>query len=393
MSRKVFSDDIFTNKELYISPGAPIADVAKTITADADAEAIKRGDAFASEITERFVADFEKKEDKMAHVSTFIVVDGIVYMTYYANTKEPSEDPKNQTARLAYAPIDDLSQMVCLDIQTTGNEVGGKVVDMVYDTILMQKDADTLYVMWTARVEGKYYRFYCPFNIPAKSLGEIDVNRFKVGDTVNDFSVSGIRSALALNGLPCKKMYSDIGIMQKLSSRLENGERYYYSGTYSGDFTCIIKSRDLITWEYVAQPDFINDSKWENATYVVGDRCYYFVRQQDTNKCGFLTAYDLESKTWERAVEIEDCQSRGDFIEYGGKLYLFHAPIDREHIGIVEIDIDNIANSRVVLQAKMHTSCFYPFVQYYKDGELAMSYTVARKHIRLAQFTLSKYLR
>ena len=40
----------------------------------------------------------------------------------------------------------------------------------------------------------------------------------------------------------------------------------------------------------------------------------------------------------------------------------------------------------------MFTSCFYPFVQYYKNGELAMSYTVARTHIRLAEFTLEKYL-
>ena len=40
----------------------------------------------------------------------------------------------------------------------------------------------------------------------------------------------------------------------------------------------------------------------------------------------------------------------------------------------------------------MRTSCFYPFVQYYADGELAMSYTVARRHIRLARFTLSDYL-
>lgn len=392
MVKKVFSEDFGTDEGLYITPGAPISNVARTITADVGKDAVARGDAFANEISERFVADFEKKEDKMAHVSTFVVVDGIVYMTYYANTKEPSEDPKNQTARLAYAPLDDMSKMVCLDIQTTGNEVGGRIVDMVYDTILMQKDADTLYVMWTARVEGNYYRFYCPFTISSKSLGEIGVNRFKVGATVNDFSVSGIRSALCLNALPCKKMYSDIGIMQKLSSRVENGARYYYSGTYSGDFSCIIKSCDLITWEYVAQPDFINDSKWENATYVVGDKCYYFVRQQDNNKCGFLTAYDLERKTWDRAVEIEDCQSRGDFIEYGGKLYLFHAPIDREHIGVVEIDTGNIANSRVVLQAKMHTSCFYPFVQYYEGGELAMSYTIARKHIRLARFTLSDYL-
>ncbi len=392
MNEKVFSDDNVTSKELYIVPGSRIAEVARTISDNVDRDAIRRGKAFANEVSERFVADFEKREDKMAHVSTFIVVDGVVYMTYYANTKEPSEDPKNQTARLAYAPIDDMSKMVYIDIQTTGSEVGGRVVDMIYDTILMQRDDDTLYVMWTARVDGNYYRFYCPFTLSTRRLGEIGVNRFKIGCTVNDFSVSGIRAALAENDLPCKKMYSDIGIMQKLSSRVENGERYYYSGTYSGDFTCIIKSRDLITWEYVAQPDFINDSKWENATYVLGDKCYYFVRQQDDNKCGFLTAYDLERKAWDRVVEIEDCQSRGDFIEYGGKLYLFHAPIDREHIGIVEIDTENIVNSRVILQAKMHTSCFYPFVQYYADGELAMSYTVARKHIKLARFTLREYL-
>ena len=187
-------------------------------------------------------------------------------------------------------------------------------------------------------------------------------------------------------------MYSDIGIMQKTSSRVENGVTYYYSGTYSGDFTCVIKSADLITWEYVSQPDFINDSKWENATFSLNDKVYYFVRQQDTNKCGFLTVYDLNSNKWSSVVEIEDCQSRADFILYQDRLFLFHAPIDREHIGIVEIDTDDIANCQVVLQAKMHSSCFYPFIQYFTDGELAMSYTVARKHIRLARFTLKKYL-
>ena len=37
-------------------------------------------------------------------------------------------------------------------------------------------------------------------------------------------------------------------------------------------------------------------------------------------------------------------------------------------------------------------SWFYPFVSYYRQNELAMSYTVARQHIRLAEFTLSNYL-
>jgi len=392
MTDHVFSEDFVTDRPLIISEGAPIVDVAKTITDDASEEALKKGTLFAEEIEARFVSDFEKPGDKMAHVSTFAVVDNMVYMTYYANTKEPSEDPKNQTARLVYAPVDDPDNKTFVDLQTTGDMVGGRLVDMVYDTILMQKDADTLFILWTARVEENYYRFYCPFSVSAKTLGRIGVNRFKVGDVVNDFSASGIRSALSANGIPCKKMYSDIGIMQKLSARKENGETYYYSGTYSGDFTCIIKSKDLITWEYVSQPDFINDSKWENATYVLNDKVYYFVRQQNENKCGFLTAFDLKNGSWEKPVEIEDCQSRGDFILYNNELYLFHAPIDRNHIGIVHIDTGNLSDSRVVLQAHMHSSCFYPFVQYYRGNELAMSYTVSRQHIRLAEFTLSKYL-
>lgn len=391
--KKIFSEDVKTTKELMITEGRPIENVAKTLTADVSAQVLEKGERFAEEISDLFVSDFEKPGDKMAHVSTFIVLDGTVYMTYYANTKEPSEDPKNQTARLVYASTGDVENKTFIDLQTTGDTIGGKTIDMVYDTILMQKDAATIYVMWTARTsDGNYYRFYCPFTLSTKSLGEIGVNRFKVGDVVNDFSISGIRSALSENGVPCKTMYSDIGIMQKLSFRIENGEKYYYTGTYSGDFTAIIKSKDLITWEYVSQPDFINDSKWENATYVLGDKVYYFVRQQYSNKCGFLTAYDLISGTWETPIEIEDCQSRGDFIMYDGKLYLFHAPIDRDHIGIVRIDTDNIVNSEILLQAKMHTSCFYPFVQYYEDGGLAMSYTVNRQHIRLARFTMEKYL-
>ena len=393
MENKVFTDDIVTEKELFITKGEPIANVAKTLTANVSPEVIEKGEQFAKEITESFVSDFEKEGDKMAHVSTFAVIDDTVYMTYYANTKEPSEDPKNQTARLVYAPVNDVENKTFIDLQTTGDSVGGKDIDMVYDTILMQKDNDTLYIMWTARTtDQNYYRFYCPFTLSTKTLGNIGVNRFKVGNITNDFSVSGIKTALAENEIPCKRMFSDIGFMQKLSSRTENGETYYYTGTYSGDFTAIIKSKDFVTWEYVSQPDFINDSKWENATYVLGDKVYYFVRQQDTNKCGFLTAYNISEDSWDTPVEIEDCQSRGDFILYNGELYLFHAPIDREHIGIVKIGTEDITKSEIVLQAKMRTSCFYPFIQYYQDNELAMSYTVARQHIRLAKFTLSKYL-
>lgn len=393
----IFNEDRKTKYPLLVAEEGTIINSSGYISVNVSDDIRKKGERFADEIEEGFISDFEKqgpeKSDKMAHVSTFLIAEGVIYISYYANTKDPAEDPKNQTARLVYAPVSDPSHKVFLDLQTTGDQIGDKTIDMVYDTILMQNSPDTIYCMWTARTtDENYYRFYCPFDVRTKTLGTIRTNRFRVKDTENDFSVSGIREAFAENRIPIKKMYSDIGIMQKLSVRVENGEKWYYSGMYSGDFNCIIKSQDLITWKYVSQPDFINESKWENAVYVWNNRCYYFVRQQDGTPGGFLTYYNLDNGRWADPVIVEDCQSRGDFISYKGGLYLFHAPIDREHIGILQINMDSLKNSKEIVQAHMHTSCFYPFVQYYQNDELAMSYTVGRKHIRLSCFDFGKYV-
>ena len=394
MKNSIFSPDHKTEKPYIRIDGQEILSPAAVIRAsDASAEALSRGEAFAAEIEARFIADFENSvTDKMVHVSTFMVIDGIIYMTYYANTQTAAENPEHQTARLVHCPADNPADMTFLDIQTVGDLCSGERVNLVYDTILARRDADTLYILWTAKVGDTYYRLYRPYYISTGTLGEVGVNRLQVGNVVNDFSTTGILSGLAENGIGCKQMYSDIGIMQKFTARVENGVTYYYTGAYSGDCNMLIKSRDFITWEYVSQPSFPNLSKWENAVYVLDGKCYYFVRQHDTTKYGFLTAYDLEKDTWEMPVLVEDCQSRGDFILYGGELYLFHAPIDREHIGILHIDRKNLAGSRIVLQAKMHSSCFYPFIQYFDNDGLAMSYTVARQHIRLARFTMENYL-
>ncbi len=399
----IFSKDFKTNKPHLVAPGEKIKNVAGIISSNVSEEVKLNGDKFANEITQKFVADFEKTQndfdlgkvnvvDKMVHVSTFLVVDNTVYMTYYANTATADEDPNHQIARLVYAPLSNVNEKTFLDVQSVGDTLSGLPVNLVYDTIMAKLDSENLIVLWTAKVGDNYYRLYRLFNTKTKTFGEIGVNRYKVKDITNDFSTTGIQNAMAENEIPYKRMFSDIGIMQKFTYRIENGEKYYYTGTYSGDFTAIIKSKDFITWEYVSQPDFLNESKWENATFVLNDKVYYFVRQQDDVKYGFLTAYNLLNNCWEKPVIIEDCQSRGDFILYKNELYLFHAPIDREHIGIIKIDTENLANSKAIVQAKMHTSCFYPFVQYLDNGELAMSYTIERKHIRLARFTLSDYV-
>jgi len=391
----IFSSDFKTDKKEFIIEAAPIEDYSAIIAEEAPLSAIEKGDRFAEEIEARFVSDFEKggdKPDKMAHVSTFMLIDETIYMTYYANTESAEEDPSYQTARLVYCLKNSPDDKVFLDVQSVGDELCGLRVNMVYDTILARRDEDTLLVLWTAKLGDNYYRLYRPFSISKKELGDIGVNRLKIGSVINDFSTTGIISAFSENALGHKTMYSDIGIMQKFTSRIENGVEYFYTGAYSGDLNFIIKSCDFLSWEYVSMPDFPNKSKWENACYVLSDKLYYLVRQWEDTNYAFLTVYDLNTGKWEKPALVFDSQSRSDFIFYQNELYLFHAPCDREHIGIIRINREDISKSEILLRAKMKSSCFYPFVQYFDGNELAMSYTVERKHIRLAEFKLSNYL-
>ena len=406
----IFSEDIVTENTATVYGRKLVESYAAVIEADELADNEGLAAEFADEIEKNKISDFERADaDKMCHVSTFVYTNGNIYMTYYANTSSAEERPDFQVARLAYCPENDVNNKKIIDIMSVGDELCGRKINGVYDTILMQRggDPENLYVLWTAQVDGKYYRLYRIFNIKTEKLGPVGVNRFKVGNITNDFSSSGMMNALAGNGIGYKEFFSDIGIMQKLSSREENGKTYYYTGTYSGNFTAIIKSCDLITWEYVAQPNegadntgFENETKWENAVYVLDNKVYYFVRQWDYeaekntgSKYGIFTRYDLNTGKWEKPVLVADCQSRSDFIFYKGKLYLFYAPTDRNHIGVLRVNTDNIADSAVVFRADMRGSCFYPFVQYNTKGGLCMSYTVDRKHIRLASFDFDKYTR
>lgn len=398
----IFKANTAANKEHKITHEAPIMMYNGYIVPGDDKKAKELGIRCVDEIKKNIIADFERtaeyceknsesEPDLMVHVSTFRIIDGIVYMTYYANTGTDAEDPSKQEARLAFCPLDNPADMTIVRIQKVGDMLDGKKIDALYDTILLYKGGDELYILWTASVDKLYYRFNCTFSISKKELSAIRPNRFKVGEVTNDFSMDGIKEALAFNDIPYKTMFTDIGIMQKLSVRVENGEEYYYTGAYSGYFNCIIKSRDFITWEYVSAPDFINLSLWENATYVIGDKCYYFVRQHECMQ-GFLTCYDLAEDKWETPCVIRDTQSRSDFVFYNNELYLIHAPIDRDGFGIIRINRENLSQSEVVLVAEMKESMFYPFTDIYGD-DAYISYTVDRKHIRLSKFNLKNYIK
>ncbi len=396
----VFSEDHRALSALPEIPNVPIQQYSGFLRPNDTISARMMGTACAKEVQENIIGDFERsaaycqkhgedKPDQMVHVSTFTVIDGMIYMSYYANREADGETPAEQAARLAMCPLDDPEDLTIVELQKAGDTLDGERITGVYDTVLMHKDDREIYILWTAKTT-QYYRFYCVYDIATRTVGPIRVNRFQVGDVVNDFSTSGMQNALNANGIAYRRMFIDIGIMQNITPRVENGVTYYYTGIYSGFFTAIAKSADFVTWEYVASPDFPNNSQWENATHVLGDRVYYFARQ---NEClqGFLTYYDLNTGEWATPFLIADDQSRSDFFFYQNHLYLIHAPKDRKGFGIVRVDTDDLTRSVPVMVADMKSSFFYPFTKVIGD-DLYVSYTVARQHIRLAKIQFGKYV-
>lgn len=399
----IFEETPLCEKKAVVEVHCPINGYDGYIVPADDADACALGDRLKEEITHNRIADFERTAafcerngqsdpDQMVHVSTFQRIDGYIYMTYYANTGTAEERADRQEARLAFCPESDPSDMTVVTVQKVGDTLDGRAVTGVYDTIMFYIGGDTLYIEWTASLDERYYRLYRTFSLSRRELGAIRLNRLRMGDTVCDLSTEGIETAFAANGVPLKKMFSDIGIMQKLSAREENGELWYYTGMYSGYMNAIIKSRDLVEWSFVATPDFANLSLWENAVYVLDDKVYYFVRQTDDCKQGFLTCYDLKTEKWAAPCLIRDAQSRSDFILYEGELYLIHAPVDRDGFGIVRIDREHFADSRPLAVVRMGESLFYPFARV-EDDAVYLSYTVDRKHIRLTRFDARTYLR
>lgn len=357
-------------------------------TPEKNVSAVINGQNMSNELNTD-VLYFQKPGDKMVHVSTFKIINDIAYVTYYANTISSGEKPDEHVIRFVYGSINN-TERTYVDIQKIGDTVDGKTVTALYDTILMSKDDNELFIMWTAVLDGVYYRLYQTYNIATATYSPIYKNKFKINNSIDDFSVTGMNNLFNKYNISHKSLSGDIGIMQKLSSRVEGDSTYYYSGCYCGPFNCIIKSKDLVIWEFVSQPDFQNDSQWENATYVLNNKVYYFVRQySDLSPYGFLTTYDLLNGQWSEPIYINDAQSRSDFIYWKNQLYLIHAPNNRNFISIMNVNTQFLEKSYEV-QVAMVDDMFYPYVDSYGE-QLYMSLTKSRLEIRLAKITLEKY--
>lgn len=353
---------------------------------------------FADELSSP-IADLSKSGDLMVHVSTFKIINGKIYATYYVNRIHATELPTEHIARFVICDLQDTTDIQFYDVGFTVNSkspdtpndlwhIDGNEVTELYDTVMMTIDDNTIFILWTAKAGNNYYRIYRTYNITTGVFSDVQKNYYKVNGITYNFNTSGMEQAYSSNGIKHKPFGSDIGLMQKLSSRVEGEDTYYYSGIYYMEHTAIVKTKDLITWEFVATPDyaFKNDIQWENAVYVKNNKVYYMVRQFSRNDYAILTYFDLVSLQWHTPVLVQDCQSRYDFIEYNQNLYLAHSPNSRDYISIILIDTNHLENS-IDIETANAISSFYPFMQTY-NNELYMSYTQNRQHIYLSKFTI-----
>jgi len=234
------------------------------------------GKKFAQDLN-NYLIDFKKNGDLMVHVSSFYLFNDYAYVTYYANRKQAGETPTQHIARFVRCNLNNCSEMEYYDIQGAIDSglpsektiFDEHIVTEIYDTILMSIDGgESLNIMWAASLDGVYTRLYQTYNTKTGVFGPISYNFFKVNNSEGIMNVQDMDILLSNNQIHHKPLSIDIGIMQKITGRLENGEMYYYTGCYANKFSCIIKSKDLITWEYVSSPDFECLSEFENAVYI-----------------------------------------------------------------------------------------------------------------------------
>lgn len=331
------------------------------------------------------LADFAKPGDKMVHVSTFCKAEDNLYVSYYANTRTSVEDPSKQTARLVYAPFSDLTHQTYIDVADVGQDYNGKSIDAIYDSVILKTSDDSYFIYaFTAKIGENYTMLYRRFDTKEKSLSKIFEMSFSTKNSKLPFTTSNIHDALADIGIDYPYRNNDISFMQNISTHIEDGTIYYYTGIGIFDFCMIIKSSDLIHWQFVTTPSFTYEPVWEGSAYIVEDSLYYFCRQE-TSSYAILAKYDLNLGTWTQPISVPDAQSRYCFFLWEDNLYLVHSPYDRNHLSLMMIDKNKLDQSHEVATAIVN-DCFYPFVQNI-NGQMYMSFTQSRQHIWLSRFT------
>lgn len=338
----------------------------------------------------KFILKMDSEGDIMAHCSSFRIVDDVVYSSFYVNKIRHFEDPREQTAVLRIRNLDGTGETKNATVADIGDMIPEGKIDAIYDTVVLTELND-IRVVFTARVNGQYYLLYKIYNKNNNSFSEVKHCQFSYANSTEVFSINGMKKVLKENNIYFPYFDSDVSYMQKLTPRVENGETWWYLGLGVLEFCFIAKTKDLVNYHYVSQPTFEHTNMYEPSVYVKGDNVFWLCRQSILANYPYahLSKYNLITGEWSDPVKILDCQSRSDFFEFKGTLYAVHAPFDRNHLTVTQINSENLSMSFPIQTAYIN-NLFYPFVQNYKD-KLYMTITQNRNYVQFLEFSLNGF--
>lgn len=336
------------------------------------------------------IFDFNMPGDKMLHSGSFRIIDDVVYAAMYINKIGVDEKETQHTSVLRVRKLDGTDETKNLTICDIGDELFGKRVTALYDTVVIDELGD-LRVLFVAKLENEWYQLFRIYNLETNSLSQVYKMEFSYKGFKDEFSITGMTNVLKANNIYYPFLNRHPNFLSTVSSRIENGEKYWYIGLGMKDFCFIAKTKDFIDIEYVSQPTFEHTPQYEASVYVLGDEIFYFERQEmwEFTPYSILSKYNLITGEWDEPVKIVDTQSRSDFIFYNKKLYLIHAPFDRNHIAITEINTKVLEMSFTLATAYVD-DLFFPFVKEY-NNKIYMIATKGRKYMNFAEFTIPKF--
>lgn len=334
--------------------------------------------------------DFNMPGDKMLHSGSFRIIDDVVYAAMYINKIGVDEKETQHTSVLRVKKLDGTEETENYNVCEIGDVVFGSKVTALYDTIILD-ESDDIRILFVAKLGNEWYQLFRLFDPVTKTLGEIMKMTFSYKGIRDDFSIKGLQNVLKANNVYYPFLNRHPNFLSTISHRVEDGEKYWYIGLGMKDFCFIAKTKDFIDVEYVSQPTFIHNPQYEASVYVVGNEVIYFERQEmwEFTPYSLLSKYNLVTGEWAEPVKIIDTQSRSDFIFYNKKLYLIHAPFNRNHIAITEINTKVLEMSFTLATAYVD-DLFFPFVKEY-NNKIYMIATKGRKYMNFAEFTIPKF--
>lgn len=335
--------------------------------------------------------------EKACHVASFVNKSDKIYYAYYCNYIAAREQVTEQTARFGIYDKT-LQTKSIVDVMGVGDTFGDYSVTKLSDIVVLedQDNPDKLHLLWTCALnDGSsevWSVLHAPYTISTNTIGTAEICTLSGGGFTGNFDYNGLVGLFAEVGLPegVSVPNNTIQVMPKVTYRVENSQKVYYTGIGCFELCFAAKTTDFVNWEFVAIPSFKYSAQYEPATYLVGNKLMWFCRQIASKNFGALSYYDLTTNKWADPVYVQDCQSRPDWFNNKGTLYLVHAPIDRNHIAFESVPNTSAIQKMFGYFSFYLESVFYPFVQVDSPDNIYMVATHSRRQIYLYNLNLTQ---